>query len=82
MRAVICTAYGPPQVLQLREVDKPLPKDNELLIRVRATTAHVGDVRIRSFNVPRAAWLPARLMLGLTRPRKPIRRARPQRKAT
>jgi len=72
LKAIICTAYGPPEVLQLREVPKPVPRNHEVLIRVHATTAHVGDVRIRAFQVPRAAWLPARLMLGLTRPRAAI----------
>ena len=72
MKAVICTKYGPPEVLQLQEIAKPSPKDNEVLIKVRATTAHVGDTKIRSFDIPRWQWLPARLALGLTRPRKPV----------
>ena len=72
MKAIVCTKYGPPEVLQLQEVDKPAPKDNELLVKVYATTVHVGDVRIRRFDVPRAQWLFARLYLGLRRPKRPI----------
>ncbi len=72
MKAVVCTKYGPPGVLQLEEVEKPTPKDNEVLIRIDATTVHVGDVRIRSFDVPRWQWLIARLALGLKRPKNPI----------
>jgi NADPH:quinone reductase-like Zn-dependent oxidoreductase len=52
MKAVVCTKYGPPEVLELREVKKPVPKDNEVLIKVYATTAHVGDTRIRGLRVP------------------------------
>jgi NADPH:quinone reductase-like Zn-dependent oxidoreductase len=72
MRAVVCTAYGPPEVLDLREVAKPVPADDEVLIKVYATTAHRGDVRIRSFDVPRGQRLAARLVLGFTRPKNPI----------
>jgi NADPH:quinone reductase-like Zn-dependent oxidoreductase len=72
MKAVVCTQYGPPEVLRLIEVDKPVPKDNEILVRVRATTVAVADSRIRSFNVPAGAWIPARLALGITKPRKSI----------
>jgi NADPH:quinone reductase-like Zn-dependent oxidoreductase len=72
MKAIVCTKYGPPEVLQIKEVEKPAPKDNEVLVKVHATTVHVGDVRIRSFNVPRAQWLFARLYLGLTKPKRPI----------
>ena len=72
MKAIVCTEYGPPEVLQLQEVAKPTPKDNEVLIRIYATTVHVGDVRIRSFDVPRWQWLIARIALGLRRPRNPI----------
>ena len=72
MKAIVCTEYGPPEVLELKEVEKPTPKDNQVLIKIFVTTAHVGDVRIRSFNVPRWQWLIARIALGLTRPKNPI----------
>jgi NADPH:quinone reductase-like Zn-dependent oxidoreductase len=72
MRAAICTAYGPPGVLQLRDVERPVPGDHEVLIKVFATTAHRGDVRIRSFDVPWGQRFMARLVLGFTRPKNPI----------
>ncbi len=72
MRSVVCTRYGPPEVLKVQEMPKPVPRDDEVLIRIHATTAHVGDARIRRFDVPAAGWLFARLFLGLTRPRRSI----------
>jgi NADPH:quinone reductase-like Zn-dependent oxidoreductase len=68
----VCTKYGPPEVLQLREVEKPTPKDNEVLIRIDATTVTSGDVRIRSSTYASWFWLPARIMYGLRKPRKTI----------
>jgi NADPH:quinone reductase-like Zn-dependent oxidoreductase len=72
MKAIVSTKYGPPEVLQLKEVERPTPKDNEVLVEVYATAVTSGDCRMRSFNVPLMQWLPARLILGLRKPRNPI----------
>jgi NADPH:quinone reductase-like Zn-dependent oxidoreductase len=72
MKAIVYTKYGPPEVLKLQEVEKPAPKDNEILVRVYATTAHIGDCRMRSFTVPRWQWLFARMYLGLLKPKRNI----------
>ena len=72
MKAVVYTHYGPPEVLRIAEIAKPVPKANEVLIKVHATTVTVGDTRMRSFTVPRGQWLPARLYLGIRKPRRPI----------
>ncbi|WP_313638042.1 NAD(P)-dependent alcohol dehydrogenase [Paenibacillus sp.] len=72
MKAMVCTKYGSPDVLQLKEVEKSIPKSNEVLVKVRATTVTAGDLRVRAFNSPFLLWIPMRLVLGLTKPRKPI----------
>jgi NADPH:quinone reductase-like Zn-dependent oxidoreductase len=72
MKAVIATKYGSPEVLELKEVKTPVPKDNEILIKVRATTVNAGDCRMRSFTVPPMLWFPARIALGIRKPRNPI----------
>lgn len=72
MKAIVATKYGGPEVLQLKQVQKPAPKDNEILVKVHATTVTAGDFRMRSFTVPPLFWIPARLTLGLTKPKQPI----------
>ncbi len=70
MKAVVYTEYGPPDVLQIKEVVKPVPKDNEVLIRIMATAVTTGDVNARSFLfVPPGLRFLARLMFGLRRPK-------------
>jgi NADPH:quinone reductase-like Zn-dependent oxidoreductase len=72
MKAMVCIKYGKPDVLQLKEVEKPAPKEHEILVKIHATTVTSGDCRVRSFNSPLLLWLPMRLVLGLRKPRKPI----------
>jgi 2-desacetyl-2-hydroxyethyl bacteriochlorophyllide A dehydrogenase len=72
MKAIVCTKYGPPEVLQLKEVEKPTPKDNEVRIKGYATTVSSRDSRVRSFTVPLSFWLPARIALGLRQPKQAI----------
>lgn len=73
MKAIITTKYGGPEVLKLVEVDKPTPKKNEVLIKIKSIAVTSGDCRMRAFNPP--YWyfsIPMRLMLGIFKPRKPI----------
>lgn len=72
MKAVVCERYGPPEVLQFREVEKPRPKHDELLIKTYATTVTSGDWRVRSLNVPAGFGLIMRLVFGISKPRQPI----------
>ena len=74
MKAAVYEKYGPPEVVEVREVDKPIPKDNECLVKIHATTVSRGDSRMRSFDVPGNILTRslARLFLGIRGPKRKI----------
>jgi NADPH:quinone reductase-like Zn-dependent oxidoreductase len=72
MKAVICTKYGPPEVLKVREITKPVPKDGEILVRIIASAVNSADVRVRGLLVGGLMKPILRLALGFSKPRKPI----------
>ena len=72
MKAVVYEKYGPPEVLHIKEVEKPVPKVDQVLIKNHYGTVHVGDTRMRGFRVPKLYWLPMRMFLGLTKPKRQI----------
>ena len=72
MKAIACTKYGPPEVLQLKEVEKPTPNDNEVLIKIHASAVTVSDCIVRSGKVNILLWIPMRIFVGFRRPRRSI----------
>lgn len=74
MKAIAYSAYGPPEVLQLKEIPKPAPRDREVLVKVRTTTVTIGDTIMRSREIPVSGLqkVMARLYLGWNKPRRPI----------
>lgn len=72
MKAILWTRYGAPELLKLGEVDKPSPNDDELLVRVHAATVTPGDCEMRRFDMHPLFWLPLRIYMGITRPKRPI----------
>jgi NADPH:quinone reductase-like Zn-dependent oxidoreductase len=72
MKAAVCEGYGPPEVVQIRDVPKPAPADGEVLIKAAATTVNSGDARVRALRVPRGLSLAVRLRFGLTKPKQPV----------
>lgn len=72
MKAVICTKYGPPEVLQIQDIPKPIPNDNQILVKIVATAVNSGDVRVRALDVKGFMKTVMRFVLGFSKPRKPI----------
>lgn len=72
MKAIVYNTYGAPEVLTLAEIEKPVPKEDEILVKVHAATVTSGDVRLRASDFPTLFWLPARLIFGLFAPKKKI----------
>lgn len=70
MRAIFWTKYGPPDVLLLKEAEKPSPKTNEILVKIHATTVETGDCELRRYQIHNYLYLPLRLYFGLIKPRK------------
>jgi NADPH:quinone reductase-like Zn-dependent oxidoreductase len=72
MKAAVCERYGPPEVVRIREVPKPVAADGEVLVQAFATTVNSGDTRVRALRVPRGLKLLMRLKLGVTKPKNSI----------
>jgi NADPH:quinone reductase-like Zn-dependent oxidoreductase len=72
MKAVVCPRYGAPEVLLIKEVDKPIPRSDEVCIKVHATAVTASDIYIRGSQLPIRTLIPMRIFIGVTKPRKSI----------
>jgi NADPH:quinone reductase-like Zn-dependent oxidoreductase len=72
MKAVIFTKSGPPDVLEIKKIEKPIPKDDEILVKVHATAVNSGDINLRSFKSQFLFWLLMRILYGLKKPKRLI----------
>lgn len=72
MKAVVCIRYGSPEVLKIREIPKPVPKSNQILVKIMATAVNSGDARVRGLAVKGFTKIAMRLVLGIKRPRKQV----------
>ena len=74
MKAIVYTQYGPPEVLRMQEVEKPVPRDREVLVKVHATTVTIGDTIMRDLDMPLHGMkrLLARIYLGYNKPKRPV----------
>lgn len=72
MKAAICTSYGPPEVLKIMDVEKPVPKDDEVLVQIMSASVNSGDARIRGLRAPGILPLVMRILFGFTKPRNPV----------
>lgn len=72
MKAILCTAYGPPEVLRLVDIPRPTPKATEVLVKVKASTVTFGDCELRNLTLPAWTRFPVRLIMGYRTPRRLI----------
>jgi len=73
MKAIVYKKYGAPEVLRIEEIEKPVPGDDEVLIKIHAVEATKADCELRSFNFAvKWFWLPLRIAMGITKPKKQV----------